>query len=133
MRIAIHDQLLSREMYSVLTHELAHIYLGHLGTDNDKWWPSRMGIDNTTMEIEAEAVSFLLNKRLGLEGNSASYLSSYIKNEDSLENISLDLIVRVAARLEGFGTKLSEDKMKKKQSKVKSLESVQPSLFHSTV
>jgi hypothetical protein len=29
-------------VYGTLCHELAHIYLGHSGTDRDHWWPSRI-------------------------------------------------------------------------------------------
>lgn len=129
MRIAVHDKLAPKEMYGVLTHELAHIYLGHLGCDNDKWWPSRLGLDKATKEIEAEAVSFLLNARLGLEGSSASYLSTYVKDESSLNKVSLDLIVRVAAKIEGFGKRLSEDKMKHVNANIEHGNAKQPSLF----
>jgi hypothetical protein len=45
MRIAIHETLDDRSRYGVICHELAHIYLGHLGTDNDYWWPA--GLDST--------------------------------------------------------------------------------------
>jgi hypothetical protein len=129
MRVAVHDKLAPKEMYGVLTHELAHIYLGHLGCDNDKWWPSRLGLDKATKEIEAEAVSFLLNARLGLEGSSASYLSTYVKDEGALNKVSLDLIVRVAARIEGFGKRLSEDKMKHVNTNTGHENVKQPSLF----
>ena len=32
------------EKYATLTHELAHLYCGHLGTPNLNWWPSRCGL-----------------------------------------------------------------------------------------
>ena len=36
------NENLSREShYATLTHELGHLYCGHLGTPNRKWWPDR--------------------------------------------------------------------------------------------
>ena len=41
IRIGLHDELDGPSRYGVLLHELAHVYLGHLGGDPDGWWPSR--------------------------------------------------------------------------------------------
>ena len=38
MRIAIHAELDPPSRYGVVCHELAHILLGHLGTDGDLLW-----------------------------------------------------------------------------------------------
>ena len=59
MRIAIRQTLDQRSAYGVLCHELAHIYLGHLGSDADHWWPSRSQLEHHTEEIEAEAVAYI--------------------------------------------------------------------------
>ena len=68
MRIAIHSHLDGPSRFGILCHELAHIYLGHLGTDGDHWWPSRTDLDHRTVEIEAEATAFIVTTRLGFEG-----------------------------------------------------------------
>ena len=35
----------SRESrYATIVHELGHLYCGHLGTPNAKWWPDRLGL-----------------------------------------------------------------------------------------
>lgn len=86
--------------YSTLCHELAHIYLGHLGCDNDRWWPSRLNLTRTQREIEAEAVAYIVCHRAGLNTQSDEYLSGYLKDEKDLECISLDLIVKVAGHIE---------------------------------
>jgi hypothetical protein len=57
MRIAIHDGLDEPSRFGALCHELAHILLGHLGTDWDQWWPGRLNLDKRTVEIEAESVA----------------------------------------------------------------------------
>ncbi len=92
MRIVIHDHLDKRSRYSVLCHELAHIYLGHLGTDKDNWWPCRINLTHSTVEIEAEAVSYIVSTRVGLKSPSDSYLSSHLRDDGLPESISVELI-----------------------------------------
>jgi hypothetical protein len=100
MRIAIHEDLDSASRYGVLCHELAHIYLGHLGSDADYWWPSRINLDRHTVEVEAETVAYLVTSRLGLQGASASYVSRHLPSGDVPQAVSLDLIAKVASRVE---------------------------------
>jgi hypothetical protein len=59
MRIGLREELETAAAYSVLCHELAHIYLGHLGADRDGWWPYRLNLPFAVTEIEAEAVSLI--------------------------------------------------------------------------
>lgn len=73
MRIAIHDGLDEPSRFGVLCHELAHILLGHLGTDWDRWWPGRLNINRQTAEIEAEAVAHIVTNHLGLKGASIAF------------------------------------------------------------
>ena len=74
MRIVIHDKLDERSRYSVLCHELAHIYLGHVGTDKDNQWPCLINLTHSTIEIEAEVVSYIVTLQVGLKSPSDSYL-----------------------------------------------------------
>lgn len=106
-RIVIHNKLDEASQFGVLCHELAHILLGHLGTDYDAWWPSRMGLDHATVEIEAEAVAHIVTFREGLRGSSAAYLAD--KVSPSLlpegvkampQTVSTDLIAKVAGLIE---------------------------------
>ena len=49
------DQAASEQSrYASLAHELAHLYCGHLGTPNDRWWPDRRGLSHAVCELEAE-------------------------------------------------------------------------------
>ena len=100
MRIAIHEKLDPPSRFGVVCHELAHIYLGHLGTDPDYWWPSRTNLNHQTVELEAEAVAFLVTSRLKLKGGSASYVSRFLAGGTIPESVSLDLIAKVAGRIE---------------------------------
>ncbi|SRR6266436_5877909 len=108
MRIAIHNALDEPSRYGVLVHELAHVYLGHLGSDKDHWWPSRSELDSKAVEIEAEAVAFIVTTRMGLKGQSASYVSSYlIKGSSVPVAVSVDLVAKVASRIEEMALKKS--------------------------
>jgi hypothetical protein len=104
MRIAVNSHLDEPSRYGVLCHELAHIYLGHLGSDKDHWWPSRSELDSRAVEIEAEAVAYIVTTRLGLKGHSAAYVSRYLTQEGPLpSSVSLDLVAKVASRIEEMG------------------------------
>lgn len=99
-RIAIHGQLDGPSRFGVLCHELAHIYLGHLGSDSDHWWPSRSNLTKNAVELEAEAVAFLVTLRLGLQGSSSAYVSRHMPGGNVPEGVSMDLIAKVAGRIE---------------------------------
>ncbi|MGH7616611.1 MAG: hypothetical protein ACREPM_05225 [Gemmatimonadaceae bacterium] len=89
--------------YATLVHELAHLYCGHLGTPNPAWWPDRRGMEVDTCEFEAESVSYLVCRRLGIETPSASYLSNYAKSNEQTPSISLDRVMASAGLVEQMG------------------------------
>ncbi len=64
--------------YATIIHELAHLYCGHLGTPNKKWWPDRRGLAEERREFEAESVTWLLCERLGIENPSAPYMALFL-------------------------------------------------------
>jgi hypothetical protein len=100
MRIAIHDQLDNSSRFGVLCHELAHIFLGHLGGDRDLWWPNRINLTHQAVEIEAEATAFIVTQQLGLQGSSHAYVSSHlIKGKGLPKGVSLDNIAKAAGRI----------------------------------
>ena len=105
MRIVIHEELDDPSRYGVLCHELAHIYLGHLGSDEDGWWPSRGDLSRRAMEVEAEAAAYVTTRRAELTGSSPQYVSRYLNNDTVLKSVSIDLIAKVAARLEQMATR----------------------------
>lgn len=67
-RIVVHEGLDPPSRFGVLCHELAHVLLGHLGSDWDYWWPSRTNLSRNAIEVEAESVAWIVTSRLGLEG-----------------------------------------------------------------
>ncbi len=114
MRIAVHDGLDEPSRLGVLCHELAHILLGHLGSDRDRWWTSRANLTLRTVEIEAEATAYIATRRLGLQGTSAAYVSSYIKEGKLPPSVSIDLIAKVSGLLE----RMAREKMPPKKSRL---------------
>ena len=106
MRVGLRADLADAAAYAVLCHELAHIYLGHVGADRDGWWPFRMNLSEAVAEIEAESVAHIVCMRAGLHTRSAEYLASFVEDSDDLDAISLDLISRVAGRIEDMGRRL---------------------------
>jgi len=104
MRIVVHEGLDEPSRFGVLCHELAHVLLGHLGSDYDSWWPARSNLTHETVEIEAEAVAHIVTSRFGLAGHSAAYLSRYTRDGAIPSTVSLDLIAKVASHLEKMAT-----------------------------
>jgi len=92
--------------YAVLCHELAHLFLGHLGASREVNWPYRLTLSNPVAEIEAEAVAYIVCRRAGLSTRSVEYLANFFNVENDLSSVSFDLICRVASRIEELGRKL---------------------------
>ena len=97
---------LSREArYATIVHELAHLYCGHLGTPNKKWWPDRIGLSPKASEFEAESVAYLVCTRLDIDIPAAAYLSGYVKNHEEVPKISLECVMKAAWLIERMGKK----------------------------
>ena len=106
MRIGLREELDEGAAYGVLCHELAHIYLGHLGADKEGGWPYRLNLPLNVAEIEAESVAHIVCRRAGLRTHAAEYLSSYVEDSSDLDSISIDLVSRAAGRIEEMGRRL---------------------------
>jgi hypothetical protein len=90
------------EQFVTFCHELAHVLLGHIGGHAKRRWPSRVGLTRTQQELEAEGVAFIVGRRLGLLSYSAEYLAGHLSRQEDLQEISVDMIVKVAGRIEGW-------------------------------
>lgn len=89
--------------YATLVHELAHLYCGHLGTPNEKWWPDRRGLPLNVREFEAESVSHLVCRRIGIDPKSEEYLSGYLEQKTEVPPISLECVMKVVGLIESMG------------------------------
>lgn len=89
--------------FATIAHELAHLYCGHLGTPDEKWWPDRRGLPHETCEFEAESITWLLCERLGIENPSAKYLAGYVSQHGDVPAISLECVMKAAGLIEQMG------------------------------
>jgi hypothetical protein len=106
IRVGLRDNLDEGAAYAVLCHELAHIFLGHLGADKQGGWPYRLNLPHNVAEIEAESVAYIVCRRAGLRTRAAEYLSNYMEDSADMESISIDLVSRAAGRIEEMGRRL---------------------------
>ncbi len=113
-KVVVNSSYTQINKYSTLIHELGHIYAGHLGAFDGSWWKARI-LSHESVEIEAESISYLVCKRMGLQTTSESYLSTYIKDHNQLPPISLDVILTVTGYIEHLGQ--GNFKPKKKSNK----------------
>ena len=87
--------------YATLAHELGHIYCGHLGRDLKGRWPDRRKAFQSfkAMELEAEAVAWLVCQRNGITTRSKEYLKDLIDDAD-LKSVSMYSVYEAANRVE---------------------------------
>ncbi len=89
--------------YATLVHELAHVYCGHLGTQDPAMWPDRRHLSLAEIEFEAESVCYLVCRRAGIENHSEAYLSSFLDGKGEIPSISIDTVLKVAGLIEQMG------------------------------
>jgi len=94
--------------FATLVHELAHLFLGHLGSLDTETFPVRKDevmTNKSLMEMEAESVSYLVLSRLDLETKAAEYLAFYNAQPEDLKRISMDLVLKIATKIEAMTVK----------------------------
>jgi len=101
--LLLNGNLSAESRYGTLVHELAHLYCGHLGTPNGRWWPDRKNLGQIAQEFEAESVSYLVCARLGIDTASDEYLAGYVKRCPDTPAISLDRVMKSVWLLEQMG------------------------------
>lgn len=107
LEIYLKEGMSPAENFSVLIHELAHLFLGHVGSVQLKHSTGAkpLVIEGRTIstekqELEAETISFLLCKKIDLQTSSAEYLAKFIKSEDDLLSFRYELVIKTADRIE---------------------------------
>lgn len=88
--------------FVTLAHELAHLFLGHLGGDVKLKIPTRNIRDHAKQELEAESVAFIVSERQGVKSKSQSYLSNFVKSNTVVEHIDLYQVTRAAGQVESI-------------------------------
>src|SRR5229473_4765969 len=103
--LLLNSALSAEALYGTLVHELAHFYLGHLGTPDDRWWPDRLDLPHDAREFEAESVSYLVCTRLGIDTPSEEYLAAYVRRCPATPPINLDRVMKAVGLIEQMGRK----------------------------
>lgn len=98
--ILVNSKFSPEEKYATMAHELGHLYAGHLGTPNERWWPDRRGLPLLVREFEAESICYLVCTRLGLSNPSDEYLAGYTKANAEVPPISLECVMKAAGLIE---------------------------------
>lgn len=86
--------------FPTLAHELAHLFLGHLGPDNKIDVPKRQPLDEEHRELEAESTAYIVCKRNAVEVASGKYPSNFVKSDTTCDQIDVYQIMRAAGRIE---------------------------------
>jgi hypothetical protein len=90
--------------YATLTHELGHLYCGHLGTPDEKWWPNRQDLDHAAKEFEAEVVSYIACKRIDPNTTFPPYLAQHLGKDRNVPAMSLERIMHAAGDIVQAGS-----------------------------
>jgi hypothetical protein len=86
--------------FTTLAHELAHLYLGHLGSDSFLKIPDRPYLDHAGRELEAESVAYLVCHRANVQFDPESYLAKYVREGNPTDQIDVYAIMRAAGQVE---------------------------------
>lgn len=88
--------------FASLAHELGHLFLGHLGPDRGLKIPQRPHIEHTQAELEAESVAYLVCARNGVTSKSETYLTNYVEQNTTVDDIDIYQIMRAAGQIENM-------------------------------
>lgn len=86
--------------FVTIAHELAHLFLGHLGEDKKWGIKDRRRCTHTQRELEAESVAYLVARRNGVESRSETYLAEYIRENPTIEDLDFYQMTRAAGQIE---------------------------------
>jgi len=76
------------EQLTKILHELGHLFCHHLAYP---WWKDRF-YTREEKEFEAETVSYLVAKRLGISTPSIEYLSNYVDKKGNIPSILINRV-----------------------------------------
>lgn len=99
-RMCINRNHSTAVQFATVTHELGHLFLGHLGPDKTLNVPARSGLNYAQRELEAESVAYIVCKRNGVVSKSETYLSNYVKANTTVDDVDLYHVMRAAGQVE---------------------------------
>lgn len=88
------------DTFPTILHELAHLYCGHIDDEYTELFAKKRNLDKIEKEFEAGSVAWIICERLGFYNPSEKYLAGYMKDYNTIPNISLDCILNAAGKIE---------------------------------
>lgn len=86
--------------FATLAHELAHLYLGHLGADKFLKIPDRLNKSKDTKELEAESVCYIVCHRNNVVPNSETYLTDFVDDKLQADDMEVYALLKAAGQIE---------------------------------
>jgi IrrE N-terminal-like domain len=102
--------------FATLAHELAHLFLGHLGLDEALHIPARSAPDHRQRELEAESVAFIACQRNSVSSKSGTYLKAFVDQDTTTDDLDIYRIMWAAGQIEtllGLGARTAFDRPRK--------------------
>jgi hypothetical protein len=96
-----------QKQYATLVYELARLFLGHLGGCDGCDWPARPPADDISGRFEAGAATAIVCGRAGVPTEAGAFVRGYLQNFAEAPELSLDLVLRVAGKIERLGRQRS--------------------------
>jgi hypothetical protein len=107
-RVFINKNHAAAVQFVTLAHELAHLFLGHLGADHALGVKDRSELPHRQEELEAESVAFIVCERNGVESRSKTYLANFVDQNTTVGNLDIYQVMHAAGQIEtllGIGAK----------------------------
>ncbi len=102
--IRLPQALAPDDRLAALAVELAHLFCGHLGSDEEAGFPDRGEPPAEQIDLEAETAAALACRRLGYAAAGAPLLSLLRERpEEELPPFSLNAVFQAATRIEALG------------------------------
>lgn len=100
--IVVNRKLDEEQKYAAIIHELGHFFCGHLGRFNQTYLPERdrLGLSKEIVEFEAETACWLCCQRLGIASDSVEYLAEYARENDTIPDVKISVILQAAGLIE---------------------------------
>jgi hypothetical protein len=99
-RIAINQNHPAPTRFATIAHELAHLFLGHLGYDKALGIPARRPLTHAQRELEAESVAYVVCGRKGVTTKSETYLKNFVQEHTTVDDLDIYQVTRAAGQIE---------------------------------
>lgn len=98
-RICVQEGASKSQTFVTLCHELGHFFSSHLPSPGPSW-PEQRHLSDISEEFEAEAIAWIVCRRLDIESQADRYIAGYIEsNENIPDGISIENIFTASKKI----------------------------------